>query len=70
MTGGRSLHEGQLVNQGTESLRSCRSLHEIVTGLVAFNVSVHRVAQIPRGCRSRSQPHDQLDEGPRPSLMK
>ena len=47
MTGGRSLHEGQLVNQGTESLRSCRSLHEIVTGLVAFNVSVHRVARVP-----------------------
>ena len=71
---GRSLHEGQLVTQATLPLTPCRSLREIVTRLVGSRVSVHRVAlmpcSLPRGCRRRSQPRDQLDAGPRPSLMK
>ena len=55
IAGGRSLHESQLVNQGTAPLRSCRSLPEIVTRLVGSRVSVHRVALMPCPLAQRLQ---------------
>ena len=50
-----SLHESQLANHGTVRLRSCRSLHEIVTCLAASRVSVHKVALMPCSLAKRLQ---------------
>ena len=54
-SGLESLHESQLANQPTVLLKSCASLREIATCLVAARISVHEVALMPCSLTQRLQ---------------